>query len=68
MSQEQFEAFRQVVLQESDLLVQLRNVGNHDDFNQILVQMAVSQGYDITVADVTAAVQASRRAWYERPR
>jgi hypothetical protein len=66
MSAASFEHFRQLVLADPDLLEQLRAAPNLPAFLALTVQLGVERGYDVTIEDVQAALNASRRAWLER--
>ncbi len=66
MSQENFEQFRRRVLQDYALQKQLRETDNFDAFVQHVVRLGRENGYTFGVEDVTAAMQANRRAWIER--
>ncbi len=66
MSQENFEQFRRQVLQDQALQKQLWGTDNFDAFVQHVVRLGRDNGYTFGVEDVTAAMQANRRAWIER--
>ena len=66
MSAASFEQFRQLVLADPALQQQLRATASLPAFLALTVQLGVERGYDVTVEDVQAALNASRRAWLER--
>ena len=66
MSQEDFERFRDLVLENTELQAQLREVENREAFMRLVVQLGQDRGYSFGVEQVASAMQASRRAWIER--
>lgn len=66
MSTASFEQFRQLVLNDPALQQQLRSTPNMQAFLDLTVQLGVEHGYDFSIDEVQAALQASRRAWLER--
>jgi predicted ribosomally synthesized peptide with nif11-like leader len=66
MSQEQFEQFRQVVLEDVSLQKRLRNFTRHDRFIARVVQIGAERGFEFTAGEVLEAINASRRSWIER--
>ncbi len=66
MSQEDFERFRQKVLQEPLLQKQLLKSDNLDAFVRRCIELGQLYGCSFGVEEVTAALQGSRRAWIER--
>lgn len=66
MSSASFEQFRQLVLSDPGLQQQLRATPDLYAFLDLTVQLGVERGYDFSVEEVQAALQASRRAWLER--
>jgi predicted ribosomally synthesized peptide with nif11-like leader len=66
MSQQDLDRFRNLVLRDHALQEQLREPGDGDDFLALVLQLGQARGFDFTEGDVTAAMQASRRAWIER--
>ncbi len=66
MAQDDFERFRDQVLEDLKLQEQLRGLEDRELFLQRVVSAARELGYSFGVEDVTRAMQASRRAWIER--
>ena len=66
MSQESYEAFRRVVLQDAALQEKLRAASDFQVFTPLAVQLGRERGFDFAAVDVEAARQASQRAWIER--
>jgi CSLREA domain-containing protein len=66
MSQEAFEQFRQIVLQEVALQERLRVTMDHRSFIDLVVRLGADRGCHFTAEDVEAAMRASQRAWIER--
>jgi len=66
MSQENFERFRQQVLGDAALQLELREVTNQEIFVQRVRQLGEERGYSFTVEEVEAAMRAGRRVWIER--
>ena len=66
MSQEQFEQFRQVVLQDVTLQKRLRNFTRYDRFIARVVKLGAERGFEFTADEVLEAINASRRSWIER--
>ncbi len=66
MSQEDFERFRQKVLQEPSLQKQLLKAENLDAFVRRCIELGQLYGCSFGNDEVNAALQSSRRAWIER--
>ena len=66
MSQEQFEQFRNVVLEDVSLQKRLRNFTRYDRFIARVVRLGAERGFEFTADDVLEAINASRRSWIER--
>ena len=66
MSQESFEQFRRLVLQDVALQEKLRVASDFQIFTPLAVQLGKETGFDFAAEDVEAARQASQRAWIER--
>ena len=66
MSQESFEQFCRLVLQDVSLQEKLRAASDFQSFTPLAVQLGGERGFDFTAADVEAARNASQRAWLER--
>ena len=66
MSQEEFEQFRNVVLEDLPLQKRLRNFTRHDRFIRRVVRLGAERGFEFTADEVLEAINASRRAWIER--
>ncbi len=66
MAQGDFERFRERVLQDMRLQEQLWDVEDRNAFVQLLLSLGREHGYSFGAEEVTAALQASRRAWIER--
>jgi predicted ribosomally synthesized peptide with nif11-like leader len=60
------ERFREMVPRDSVLQEQLRTPEDVNKFVALVLQLGRERGFDFTQDDVTAAMQASRRAWMER--
>lgn len=66
MSQESFEQFRQLVLQDPALQKPLREAPDRETFTRLLLQSGAERGYGFTDEDVENALRAGQRAWLER--
>lgn len=66
MSQEDFESFRRLVLADSGLQRDLRDVTQLEAFVARLLSLARERGLTVEADDVEAALQNSRREWLER--
>ncbi len=66
MSQQDFERFRDQVLQDPGLQEQLVQIENREAFLQRVVELGQHNGYSFGAEEVTWAMQANRRAWLER--
>ncbi|MBK9711280.1 MAG: Nif11-like leader peptide family natural product precursor [Kouleothrix sp.] len=66
MSQEDFEQFRRVVLQDRSLQEKLRSTADMPSFVALVVRLGEERDHRFTAEDVQAAMAASRRAWIER--
>lgn len=66
MSQENFEQFRNIVLEDLSLQKQLRAFTREDRFIVRVVKLGAERGFQFTYEDVKEAMRASRRAWIER--
>lgn len=65
-SPEEFERFRQAVLQDTNLQQQLRETSDRESFVTLVWELANERGYRFSTADVQDAMQAAQRAWIER--
>ena len=61
-----FDQFRQLVLATLALQEELREIEDHDEFIQKVVELGSDHGFSFNVEDVKNAVNASRRSWIER--
>jgi predicted ribosomally synthesized peptide with nif11-like leader len=66
MSQENFERFRQIVLEDLSLQERLRAIEEREPFVSRVVEMGAECGIEFTAEDVREAIRANRRAWIER--
>ncbi len=66
MPLDDFERFRHAVLQDLKLQEQLQDIQDRELFIQQVVRLGQEHGYSFDSAEVTSAIQASRRAWIER--
>ena len=66
MADEQFEAFRCLVLGSPALQEQLRAEEDVRDFVPLVVRLGATHGYAFTDSDVQAAMAENRRAWSTR--
>jgi hypothetical protein len=66
MAQQDLDRFRELVLENSDLQAQLLQSDDATKFRALVMQLGQQRGFDFTESDVTAAMQAIRRAWMER--
>lgn len=66
MSEENFEQFRQLVLQDLGLQERLREVDDREAFPALVVKAGDERGYAFTAEDVEAALRRNGRAWVER--
>jgi hypothetical protein len=66
MSQESFEQFRNVVLEDLSLQERLRVFTERDEFIARVVESGAERGFQFTAEEVMEAMNASRRGWIER--
>ena len=66
MSQENFDRFRNLVLEDVTLQDQLKDITDYQLFADTVVNIGNERGYRFTKLEVESAVNASRRAWFER--
>jgi hypothetical protein len=66
MSQQAFEQFRELVLDDDALQAQLRPGRNLSEFLPVALKLARERGIDIDADDVQTAWQAAQRAWIVR--
>lgn len=66
MSQEQFEQFRNVVLEDLSLQKQLREFTRRNMFVAQVVKSGAERGFQFTAEDVEEAMNANHRDWIER--
>jgi hypothetical protein len=66
MSQENFERFRNLVLEDASLQQKLRGPAEYADFIELVTKVGNECGYDFTKDEVVFAYNAGRRAWIER--
>ncbi len=66
MPRDDFERFRNEVLHDLSLQEQLRDIQDRELFIKQVVRLGREHGYSFDIAEVTSAMQASRRAWIER--
>lgn len=66
MSQEQFEEFRKVVLEDVSLQKQLRNLTRRDRFIARVIKLGAERGFEFTADEIFEEMDASRRSWIER--
>ena len=60
------ERFRLIVLEECELLAELRQTADLDAFVALAVRKGLERGCEFTGQDVRAALRESRRVWLER--
>jgi hypothetical protein len=65
MSQESFEQFRQLVLQDQSLQAQLRATPDLRSFFDLAARLGAARGCQFSVEDAEAAMRASRQAWLQ---
>ncbi|HEY0426268.1 MAG TPA: Nif11-like leader peptide family natural product precursor [Pyrinomonadaceae bacterium] len=66
MSQENFEKFRQIVLEDLPLQESLRGFTERDEFVARVVETGAARGIEFTAEDVWEAMRENRRVWIER--
>jgi predicted ribosomally synthesized peptide with nif11-like leader len=66
MSQEQFEEFRKVVLEDLVLQEQIRIFNERESFILRVVELGAERGFDFTGETVREAMRDARREWIER--
>lgn len=66
MGQEDFESFRRLVLADSGLQRELRDVTQLEAFVARLLSLARERGLTVAAEDVETAIRNSRREWLER--
>lgn len=65
-SLDQFDLFKQEVLQDRNLQEQLRNTVDKDSFLDLIITIGIERGYKFSTSDVEAAMAAANRTWLER--
>ena len=65
-SQQRFERFRAIVLGDPELQAALQGQEDTDRFVDEVARLGRERGHRFTAEDVRAALQAGRRAWFER--
>jgi hypothetical protein len=63
---EDFERFRQLVLEDLALQERLRGTPDLKAFVELTLRLGEERGYRFTAADIEAALRESRRAWLQR--
>jgi hypothetical protein len=66
MSQQAFEQFRELVLDDDALQAELRPARNLSELVPLVLTLARERGMQIDAQDVEAAWQAAQRAWIVR--
>jgi Nitrogen fixation protein of unknown function. len=66
MSQENFDRFGDLVLQDAALQDQLKDITDYQLFTETVVRLGNEQGYRFTTLEVESAINSRRRAWFER--
>jgi len=66
MDKEDFESFRQRVLQDVSLQEKLRGVTGRRELINMTVRLGAELGYSFTEEDVESALRESRRVWMEK--
>ena len=66
MSQEHFEQFRKIVLEDLSLQAHLREATERDEFVRRTVEAGAGRGLEFSAEDVESAMRESRRVWIER--
>ncbi|MGB8509808.1 MAG: Nif11-like leader peptide family natural product precursor [Pyrinomonadaceae bacterium] len=66
MSQEEFENFRRIVLDDPALQSVLREASNRASFVALAIRLAAERGCELTPQEVEDALRASRRELLER--
>ena len=66
MPEGKFEEFRRLVLDDTSLQKELRDVTERVEFIARVVELGARNGYDFVQADVEEAMIAARREWIER--
>lgn len=61
-----FNDFRAVALADLDVQRRLRDATDREKFVQVVVELAGQSGFEVTSADVEAALIAGRKTWIER--
>ena len=64
-SESDLDRFRRLVLQDSSLQEQLRNIDDHDAFTTLVVKLAAEGGYLITATEIDEAMRRTRQRWRE---
>ena len=66
MSQENFNGFRKMVLEDCSLQGELKDITDYQLFTELVVKLGSEHGYNFTALEVEAAINGSRRTWFER--
>lgn len=63
---DEFEKFRQRVLDDPSIQIRLRDITDRSAFIALTVELGAEHGYIFTPNEVDEALQAGRRSWRER--
>ena len=66
MLQKGFDDFRNLVLQDPVLQDEMKEITDFGLFTELIVKLGHERGYNFAALEVEVAVNASRRAWFER--
>lgn len=66
LTQQNFEQFYQLVLQEVSLQKELRDISEKENFFVRVLELGKENGFDFTIENIREAMLAKQRAWIER--
>lgn len=66
MSEDDFEQFRQMVLQQKNLQEKLSVISDKEEFYKSVMELGRENGFDFTIENIREALMKNQRAWIER--
>lgn len=66
LTQQNFEQFYRLVLEEISLQKELRDISDKEDFFARVIELGKENGFDFTVENIREKNQQNQRAWIER--
>lgn len=66
MSEDDFEQFRQMVLQQKNLQEKLCDISDKEEFYKSVMKLGRENGFNFTIENIREAMMKNQRAWIER--